>query len=389
MSTWRERRPHAEPPPRTVGHVVARTVASLRATRAVEAGLFLVAAALLVRAAVEWQAAGPTAGAPAVDPASARVWALALTTGALAALAWWREHPVSAGRVADALDRRLRHHGALVTAWELERRADASRTPPRPAGMRPMERLVVRRVLERLRLREALHAVLPPLLVPVAAPVVAALVLLLVIEARPASGEAHVDPARLAAGLEISIDEAVGRLRMAAAEGLVDPGEAEAAIRRLREALSAARRSPEGPEHEAALARLDQELARLEARGETAGTPDSGHPAPVEARAWSAARAWLDALRNAAPPGGPSSSTGGGGMGEAGLAPGPGNGIMSGSSAGPEDPQFPSVTPSRPAVPVPARPPAAGPTGGGTRWWPAEQDGLVEAWLERASGRPR
>lgn len=369
MSTWRERRPEAGPPPRSVGQVVARTAFSLRATRLVESGLFLLAAALLVRAAVEWQAARSLARP--LDPGSASVWGLALLTGFFAALAWWREHPTSAARVADMLDRRLRHHGALVTAWELERRAADARSP-RPA--RPMERLVASRVLQRLRLHEALHAVLPPLLVPVAAPVVAALALLLVLEARPAPGEARVDPARLAAGLETSLDEAIGRLRRAAAEGLVDPGEAEAAIRRLREALATARRTPAGPEHEAALARLDGELARL------------------ETRAWSTARAWLDALRHAAPvpgEGGSDARDGSGGMGQAGLAPGSGNGIMSGSSAGLEGPPFPSVTPSRPAVPVPALPPAAGPTGGGTRWWPAEQDGLVEAWLERSPGRGR
>jgi hypothetical protein len=362
--SWRERRPQAEPPPRSVGQVVGRTAFSLRATRAVESGLFLVAAALLVRAAVEWQ------GDP--DPSRGEVWALAVLTGALAALGWWREHPVSDAGLARELDGRLRHHGALLTAWELERRGGEPR---------PMERLVARRVLERLRLREALHAVLPPLFVPVAAPVAAALVLLLVIEARPGPSAVHADPARLGTGLELSLDEAIGRLRAAASDGLVDPAEAEAAIRRLRESLTAARATT-GLDREKALTRLDTDLARLEASGrEAAG--------PARESDWSSARAWLDALRQATPDGAPGTSRGTGGMKGAGLAPGPGNGIMSGSATGSESPPIPSVTPSLPDVAAPLVPPSAGPTGGGTRWWPSADDALVEAWLERSSDHSR
>jgi hypothetical protein len=109
--------------------------ASLRATLAVECALLFIAALLLARSAALLSQAGEGA------------WPAALLCGALCAAAWWLEHPLERAATARALDQRLRHHGALLLAYELEEKRAAD-------GLNSMEALVRARVLERLRFAE-------------------------------------------------------------------------------------------------------------------------------------------------------------------------------------------------------------------------------------------
>lgn len=360
MSDWRELRGE-DVRPGSVRAVVRSVRASLRATHAVESGLLFVAGTLLARGA---------ALLSGVDGPGA--WAVPLLCGALAAAAWWLEHPVGLAETAQALDVRLRHHGALVTAFELERGELRTR-------LNSMEELVRERVLARLRPGEAVRAVLPPLLVPIAAPVLSALALLLVVDSRRAGPPLAVDLEALAAGLDRSLSVGALDPESAGLAGEDDDGglsrEQHQEIAAVLVARNLLPSSPEGWRRDPAATRrqveeLDRSIAALAARTE---------PGSELHRALEEARPWLDALR--AGLGGEDGAAGRGagpaGPGETGAGP---DGTISGSQTGQNDAAMASRTPPTPA-PIPAPAAAALGVQRGS-WWPAEYDAVVERWIE-------
>lgn len=364
MSDWRLRR--SGDAPDSVAGVVLAVRAALRLTRLAECVLLFVAALLLTRAAAL------VSGLAGAELEAA--WAVALLCGALCAAAWWLEHPQGARATARALDQRLRHHGALVTAFELETRAARS----------PMEALVSARVLTRLRTGEALRALVPSLFLPVAAPTLAALALVLAVDARRAPPPRELDFLALAEGLEQalamgSLDEARTGLAGEDPEG----GLSRRQVQALGEVLhgrGALPWSAEGWREDPAAARatveaLDRRVAEL-ARGLEPGSELAGR--------LEEARVWLDALRMglAATPEG----AGGPRAGE-GETPGAADGTISGSSAPAEvAPSSPDAMPPSPAPGEASPTPALGRQAG--RWWPAEYDAVVARWLELAEAPP-
>ena len=351
------------PRPASVRAVVRRVSLGLVAARAAESLLLALAAALVTCAA------GVVSGL-----ALAEVGGLALLCAACAGASWWLEHPVAAARTARELDRRLLHHGALETAFELEGRAGA---------LAPLETLVQARVLARLRADEAVRALFPPLFVPVAAPAAAALLLFFVSEARVTPEPEGADFAALAEGFERAL--ALPTLS-AETTGLAgeapDGGLSWAQAEEVLSALHARQALPFQAEDwrqdpSALLARvetLDRQLAELGSTSERA----SELAARIEA-----ARPWLDALRMglAAEVAGAARD---GSAGQAGSNGTP-QGTIGGSSSGAAS----SEGATSPAAAAPSGPlPELG-TQAGT-WWPAEYDGLVERWIElsRAARSP-
>ncbi|HEX6883889.1 MAG TPA: hypothetical protein VF530_10955 [Planctomycetota bacterium] len=361
MSDWRARRSGAEPD--SVAGVVLAVRAALRLTRLAECVLLFVAALLLTRAAAL------VSGLAGAELTAA--WGVALLCGALCAAAWWLEHPQGARATARALDQRLRHHGALVTAFELETRAARS----------PMEALVSARVLARLRTGEALRALVPPLLLPVAAPSLAALALVLAVDARRAPPPRALDFMGLAEGLDQAL--ALGTLDEART-GLAgeDPegGLSRRQVQALGEVLHGRGALPYSAEAwqadpeaaRAAVARLDRRVAEL-ARELEPGSELSGRLAE--------ARVWLDALRMGLAAGAPEGP--GGTEGSGGETPGAADGRISGSRAPAEvAPSSPAAMSQDPAPDAALPTPALGRQAG--RWWPAEYDAVVARWLELA-----
>jgi hypothetical protein len=361
VSGWRERRDPVRPA--AVRGVVRGVRTSLRATHAVESALLLVAATLLARAAmVVSEVEGPGA------------WGVALLCGALAAAAWWLEHPVALAALARELDRRLRHHGGLLTAFEIEERV-ASRPPT------AMEELVRVRVLERLRRSEALHAMLPPLAIPIGAPVAAALLLLLAGDARRPEPRPSVDLGALADGLERalglgSLDPQTAGIAGADEDGGLSRAQVQALQRVLsaRDALPRTAAGWEAPDLAARVAELDRRVTAL------ADEVDRG--SALHARL-AEARPWLDALRTGLAPEG--ASPDGAGATEVPAPDGPltagaPDGTISGSSSPSGNAPMPS-DPSAPAAPAPG---TAAPGLQAGSWWPAEYDAVVAAWVERS-----
>jgi len=344
--------------PTSVGAVVRAVHRGLRAALLAESLLLGVAAALVTAAAAVLEGGTPFSSLGA-----------ALCAALCAGGAWWLEQVRDRADVVRELDRSLRHHGALLTAHELEER---------PGPRAPLEELVRSRVLARLRFDEAVRALFPPLFVPLGAPAAAGLALLFAVEARPPEAELPVDFAHLAAGLERALSP--GRLDAASAglardeeDGRFSPGE-------LHEVLAAldARRTLPYPAEEwtrepaAVRARVDElerELRALATRVER--TSELG--ARLEA-----ARPWLDALREGLERSGGAALDGAtaGTAGEAGTGP-TGDGTITGSSPGARS-SDPAAGPSAGATLSPA--PLLG-TQVGT-WWPPEYDGLVARWVE-------
>lgn len=379
MSAWRERAERRVVRPSSVEAVVGAVFASLRATLLVECALLFLAGVWSARGAALLSRAGPGSGL-----------VLGLC-GLLCALTWWLEHPLERAATARALDRRLRHHGALTTAYELERRSSGSaRTAPLRSPLEAfsplnrMEQLVCARVLARLRFAEAFRALFPPLLVPVGAPLAAGLFLLLVVDAQRAAASAGVDLGALGAGLERAVSAAA-----------LDPGEAQPSRGELRRLLGEVQtlrtRLPDGaaptePERAVLAARL-AELDRSLGERLASCAPDDPL-ARSQREHLEEARTWLDALRT-------------------GLAPGTEAGSLTGSeavgtisppdgsrpAADPTAPDSPRASPSAPGPmsrtpdPVPTAvpdDPASGEHLGvqaGT-FWPAEYDAVVERWIE-------
>lgn len=341
--------------PASVRAVVARVRAGLRCAHAAESLLVGLAAALVLCAA-----------AAASDLELGAAAGLALLCALCAALSWWLEHPVAVERTARELDQRLRHHGALATAFELEGRG---------RELAPLEQLVQARVLARLRLDEAVRALFPPLFVPVAAPAAAALLLLFVQEARPARESVAVDFGALASGLERALTMPALTSESAGLEGEDQDGrlsreQAQEIFAALQARAALPFQAEEWRRDPAALAAkvdaLDKGLAQLLARVER-GSELATH--------LEAARPWLDALRTglAAEP---SAAGGPGSAGQAGSG-GTAQGTIGGSSPVSTS-STPAPNPSLALEPGPA--PGLG-TQAGT-WWPAEYDGLVARWVE-------
>lgn len=372
MSAWRERTQRGPARPRSVAAVVGAVFASLRATLLVECALLFLAGVWIARGAALLSHAGAGSG-----------FALVLC-GSLCALTWWLEHPLTRDTTARALDRRLRHHGALATAFELEQRhpsvlVDAPRASPLDSPLdsplNSMEQLVRARVLARLRFAEALQALFPPLLVPVGAPVAAGLFLLLVLDAQRAPAPAGVDLRALGEGLE----RAVAASALEAGE---KAGPAAAELRRLLGEVHALRlgladgATPSGAEDgresgRSRLAELDQRLGELLARSEPSDPLAQPRRAHLEE-----ARAWLDALRTGLANGTAAGSLTADG---AGGTISPPRGVPSGAPAAPGPmPPVPALAP-----PAPDDPTSGQPLGvqAGT-FWPAEYDAVVERWIE-------
>lgn len=343
------------PTAHSVRAVVASVHFGLRAARLAECLLFAVAAALLTCAA---GVASRVALVELVGPA--------LVSATCAFVTWWCEHPLRVARTAGELDSRLRHHGALVTAFELEQRAGA---------LAPLEELVRARVLARLRQEEAVRALFPPLFWPLAAPVAAGLLFYFVSAGGQEVERVAPDYSALAGGLEQALALRSVSEESTGIEGQgEDGGLSSAQASEVFEALHARAALPFSAEDwqrdpAGLLARvdeLDRKLSELGARAERGSEL---------AERIEAARPWLDALRQGlqaeeAARGGPGSApeagTGGTTRGTIG-----GSAPVSGRST--PAPSSPSPTPS---VPEPLLGLQAG------SWWPAEYDGLVARWVE-------
>jgi hypothetical protein len=359
VSGWRERRDPVRPA--AVAGVVRAVRLSLRATHAVESLLLLVAGVLVARAAmVVSEVEGPGA------------WGVALLCGLLAAGAWWLEHPVALEATARELDERLRHHGGLVTAFEIEARASPT----------PMEELVRQRVLARLRRGEALRALLPPLAVPIGAPVAAGLLLLLATDAREPAARPGADLDALAQGLARALSTSALDPASAGLPGEdEDGGLSRAQVQELQRVLSARGALPrtrDGWDEPDVLARVEELDRRVT---DLAREVD---PASELHTRLEAARRWLDALRmglaaderGAAADG---AAAEGATHGDGGaLTAGAPDGTISGSSSGRDVPPMPS-DPAAPSASAPSPVPPGLQAGS---WWPAEYDAVVAAWVE-------
>jgi hypothetical protein len=298
------------------------------------------------------------------EPRSAGAWIVASLAGFLCALAWRLENPVSEAATARALDRGLHQQGGLLAAWEAHGASSRS----------TLAQLAEARCLSRIELPAAIRAGMPSIVLPVAAPLVGAAVLALSLEAREAS--------RAAPRLEL-LDTIAGLARSSQALATelgsdVDPEDAEPAE---LEALSLA-------EDLATRARALEEASGRPERGadahsDTAGELEAcerglfrlselvGDRPDLRERVAEAQNA-LDSGRRALDPGGAG----------AGAAGGPDardvtGGPVAGTMPGPADRTRPSPRPS-------AEHERGAFTG---TYWPAEYDGIVSEWVERARRR--
>lgn len=366
MSPWRARFGRRDAPPPSVSAVVRQVRFSLKAAHAAEALLFFVAGSLAVRSATL---------VSRVSEADLReAWMLAGCTGLLCAAAWWLEHPVRLHATARALDERLRHHGALLTAFEIEQRRPAQ-------AATSMEELLRRRVMTRLRRDEAVRALFPPLFLPLAAPTLAGLALVLLVDAQRAPGPAALDLLSLAEGLERALSAGEARQESAkpASAGEDEDEPAREASRLLSSLLRTQRGLPTTEEgwREAPLEWLDR-LAELDARVAEAA---ERRPAGAVAERLEEARAWLDALRTGLRAQTPPKDEG---TGQAdGTAPGPQGTISPSAPARPTPmPPDPSLPPSSiaSASALATDGEALGRQAG--NWWPKEYDPVVERFVE-------
>ncbi|MEM7306743.1 MAG: hypothetical protein AAF682_08735 [Planctomycetota bacterium] len=310
------------------------------------------------------------------------LWIAAVLGGLLCASSWKLEHRVAPHEVARRIDRKLRHQGALVTAYELELREEAQA---------PLARLLLGRVLSRLRRRDALRAVLPPLALPVAAPLLAATALAVALQLTRSEPEVPS-----LTGVARGLIEGLEGVQVAAIESEGTPLEtarqAQAALAQARQlARDLEQLREEDPE--AALRRVEELDRKLAALGdEAARTPELG-------RSLTESRSWLDAVRQVlqrehaaagTEPEAPDEPADGGGAGGegaggGGVTGGPEDGTMSGSTpldatSGEGGGDGPSTGEGRP---VPAARGAVESGSSAGAWWPAEYDDVVRRWLER------
>ncbi|HED64281.1 MAG TPA: hypothetical protein ENJ09_01880 [Planctomycetes bacterium] len=357
--SWRERDPRRAPgtPPASVAGVVERTFLALFAARALEACLIGVGAGFCVLAARLIDAASD---APQHEAAT---WVVATLGGCFAGGAWLVAKRISRRDVARALDRRLRFHGALLTALDTE------------GGGAPMERLLRTRVLGRLRQREAMRALFPPLFLPIAAPLLGFALFALVRESVHVPDTSGARIAAAGGGVALVLDGILARDE-AGEEGL-DPRAARALDEIVRRARDVGRRFEAGVADEA---EGRAELAELKERLEALTRQVAADPGLRDEL--DRAAGWLDALETE-----PGRSGGAGGKAAT-------------TGAGPSGPKGFSGAPGMPAMTRPApRGTMAGtdadgshaPTGGtetGTAsgtFWPREYDGVISAWLRALS----
>lgn len=383
-ATWRSADLRGDPGrPGSVSAVVRRVHRGLEAASWGESAL-LGAAALLGTLA-----AAVVSGA---ELARAATWGVALVGAAAAGGSWRLEHRSSVRGVALALDRRLRHQGALVTAWELERRGAAS------SGLGAAVRA---RVLERLRAGEAVRALLPPLLLPLAAPFLAAVALALALETRGREAAGGGDLGALGHGLAEALAGAHLAVLEAGEVGAIGSSDARDALATVRR-VQVLGRDLEGPGERAEAAevdRLSSELAGIQRRLDV-GPPEGRRLAAEldELRPWlDAARAELARREAAAAPrslGGAGGAEPGGAEGGDAGGPADGAGAVpggSGDAPGPVNRMAPTPSDGTMAGPVERTPdpiapvPAPGDPEAGTiagAWWPPEHDEIVRRWVD-------
>ena len=299
------------------------------------------------------------------------VWCVALLGAFACGVSWWLEHRTVEPEVARKLDRRLRHQGALVTAYELERRGDDA----------PITRLLIARVLHRLRRAEALRAMLPPLGVPVAAPFLgAALVAVALDSNRPEPPAPQIGT--VGTGMAQQMDEL--RRAVVRTEGpYLDT--AQKVMELARDARMLERNLNEAGRSEKPLAELRPEIDRIDYEL-AALSPDVARQDELFSKL-AAVRNSLDALRQGlgelggggrresddAGPAGPAGPDGGG-SGEGGELTGPGgDGTMSRPHAAP----LPPAGGAGALAEAPSGAPEAGSSG--ERWWPPRHDEVRRA----------
>jgi hypothetical protein len=321
------------------------------------------------------------------DPFTPQAFGAALVGGAFAAATWFCERRKGPLEIARRLDRGLEQRGALLTAFECDRRAG-----PEASERFSLERLLVERVARELPARAHVRAIARPSPALAASVLLAAALLAWTLE----RGGATVGSARpladlsalqrvLRAGLVAS-----GASGASGAEGSASApsGEPLALLARAADRLDEVTREERGGELRSSLREIDAELGRL------LGEPGAHRPE------WSAARdlteAALAALSSDGAGGdrGVGSSGGSTGSGaDTALANAPPERTMAGSAPAAEP--LPNASGST----VPSSAPAAGagaPSGPaaetGTlagRWWPARYDALVASWtLDRSGAKP-
>jgi len=333
-----------------VASVVRRTRLGLSAARWGESVLLGVAAMCLTLAVARIEGAGPD---------SLEIWAVALLAGAFAGAAWRLAHRLDEHGVARAIDRRLRHRGALVTAFEIEERNVQT----------PLARILCARVLGRLRTREALQALAPPIVLPLVAPLAAVALLALALERGRADGTAG--PVDMRAAVE-ELEGLTLQALTARDEGAVDTetvGELLTLRRRVESLAAAVARGDEAPETTLAeVEALDRELGALAPRVRRE---------PEIAGMLEAVRPYLDAARMGLSSPGEEPGAGEGGIGGdsggASLTEGGEHGTMSGSDV-----------PGAVADPGDLRDERAGSEAGSIAgsWWAADYDDIVARWIE-------
>lgn len=363
VRTWRDadlRGGHGSPPT-SITSVVRHAHLALAVARWGESFLFLAAGLCLTLAAAALSGA-------ALDRPGA--WVVAALGGLCAGAGWGIEHFQRPAAVARELDRRLRHQGGLLTAFELEREQVVT----------PMALLVVRRECARLRTREAVRVMFPPLALPVAAPLVGAALLALALSRSQPELPAALDLGQLTRGMLAAVGSAYEDGLNADGDGSLESGvgrevmDAVREIQRLEQLAGALQERPAEAREE--LERLDRRLAEL--------TPRLARDPELAGRV-DAARNWLDAalmgLEDAGSSAGQSPGSG------PDLTAGSADGTMAssaGGGAGGADPSGPDVpaggedaAQSRPELPFAGE---AGTTA--ESWWPPEYDGIVAGWIE-------
>lgn len=323
--------------------------------RALEAALLGLAALCVALAAVAWS------NAPAF---SSQAVAAALIPAGFCAATWLFEHRRTLDEFARRMDRRLAQEGALLTAFELERR-----------GARDaFGALLAQRVLRDLPARALRIASAPPSLAFLAAPLIAGAVLAAAMERAPARGPGG-DLDALLQALVTAQSASIG----APSSESQDPA-AAATFARAVARVEALGQAPDPAQRERALTEVEAELAKLierapgselaqraeiarslaeEARGKSQGAAEGRRPFSDRER-----------LQNGATDRTMSGSTSAAGA--------------SGQAAGTPATAPATLTPGlRPASAPPVA--EAGTLAG--RFWPARYDAVVAAWIEAQRAR--
>lgn len=351
--------------PSSVRGVVQRIQRALSAACMAEGALLFVAAWSLTSALIV------RAGGALWTPAA---WALGLLAGGCSAACWMREHHQGAAQIARSLDLRMRHQGALVTAYELEARSESS----------ALGGLLVRRVLERLRLREALRAMFPSLVVPIATPLLGLGLLGLSLDIQRDEASRAADIGALTEGM-LGALSGLDQASLAAADAEAIQGDTLRELLSLSDRAQALSRRAEllGPQPEQLLGELgslEEDMGEMAAKLQ--GLPELTRPLEQAANWMDAARMELVASsRPTRPDLSPKPGSGAPGT----VTPDAEKGMMSGpaakggaQAAGDAGPQAPQVAEPGPAASPP--PSSSGSLAGDL--WPSEYDGVISSWIE-------